>query len=364
MSAAVSILTAVPPEHPGGVETFVRQLQSGLQARGYQVNIVHRGNSLPGWMRHPSNGVSRSLHTTLSGYYVGRAARRQGGSQATISNGAIGWYLPLRRNGARHIHFYHGTYRGQAEALRPLLSPAGYVKMKWWDSMVLERASGRGKVCMANSDQTSDEVKRFFGLDAATVWLPLDTAAFRPLNRDECRARLGLPVAGAVALFVGSAHPQKGFPVIQSLMEQMDEVQWAVALRGPLPRGWEPAPSVRVLQDVAHDELPLFYSAADVLVCPSRYEPFGYVVAEALACGTPVVASPGGASRAFLDREPLSDLLVAHHGDTSGFAAAVRRVLSDPQRYRRAVLETARPRIEQWMAPPNWWRRFGEVSGL
>ena len=45
---------------------------------------------------------------------------------------------------------------------------------------------------------------------------------------------------------------------------------------------------------MAHDELPLYYSAADVVVVPSYYESFGLVAVEAMACGTPVVASRVG----------------------------------------------------------------------
>jgi D-inositol-3-phosphate glycosyltransferase len=45
---------------------------------------------------------------------------------------------------------------------------------------------------------------------------------------------------------------------------------------------------------VEHDELPLYYNAADVCVVPSYYESFGLVAVEAMACGTPVVASRVG----------------------------------------------------------------------
>jgi D-inositol-3-phosphate glycosyltransferase len=45
---------------------------------------------------------------------------------------------------------------------------------------------------------------------------------------------------------------------------------------------------------VQHDRLPLYYSAADVCVVPSYYESFGLVAVEAMACGTPVVASRVG----------------------------------------------------------------------
>jgi len=45
---------------------------------------------------------------------------------------------------------------------------------------------------------------------------------------------------------------------------------------------------------VRHEDLPLYYSAADVCVVPSHHETFGLVALESLACGTPVVATRVG----------------------------------------------------------------------
>jgi D-inositol-3-phosphate glycosyltransferase len=46
---------------------------------------------------------------------------------------------------------------------------------------------------------------------------------------------------------------------------------------------------------VDHEDMPVYYSAADVLALPSHYESFGLVVLESLACGTPVVTTQVGA---------------------------------------------------------------------
>lgn len=366
MNREVFILTAEAPEGPGGVEHFVRELGKGLTSCGYRVRFFHRQNCVPAWLRAPANRWMRYLSDVLMGYWIGRAAARQlgNGVAAAISNGPVGWFPFRCRAGAKWIHFYHGTYRGQAEAIRPWITPLGYLKLKWWDAMVLERASGWRKLCLANSDQTRDEVARFFRWNAATLWLPLDTSSFRPLDRNACRDALGLPRDAVVGLFVGSAEPAKGLPVVQQLVREFEDVHWLVVLRGGPPVRFPDGRRVSVLKDLAQDHLPSVYSAADFLLCPSRYESFGYVVAEAVACGLPVIASPGGASRALLDQPPLDELLVAAADDAAAFAAGVRRVLADPARYRSAILERARARVEAWMAPENWWRCFRHVSGL
>jgi glycosyltransferase involved in cell wall biosynthesis len=113
-----------------------------------------------------------------------------------------------------------------------------------------------------------------------------------------------------------------------------------------------------------NEKIPLLYSAADFALSPSRYDAFPYAVCEALACGSPVIASPSGASTLFLKEPPLNRFLVSSADATREFLEAAREVLRDPALYRKAVIENIRPRIEEIMSPANWWRRFLEVTGL
>lgn len=366
VSRTVFILTAEPPEGLGGAEHFMRELIGGLEARGYRTEVFHRGNSEPTWLSKRTGPLGQKIAGTLLGYWVGRNAQRHitADVAAVISNSTVG-YLPLRfLQPSKKIHFCHGTYRGQSQAIRPLISFGGYLYLKWWDSMVLERLSGCEKLILTNSEQVSEEVSRFFGQKSVAVWLPIDTEHFRPLDVAASRSALGLPMGKPIGLFVGSVHPMKGFPVVESLIERLPEVHWVLALRGDLPNGKKMMPNARLLRNVPHNLLPTLYSAADFSVCPSLYEPFGYVVAESLVCGTPAIASPGGASRLFLREPPMNRLLVSNPNARGGFLEAVREVLREPGLYRRAVIEQVRPRIEERMALRNWWRRFCEVTGL
>jgi glycosyltransferase involved in cell wall biosynthesis len=119
-----------------------------------------------------------------------------------------------------------------------------------------------------------------------------------------------------------------------------------------------------MLQNVSHEQLSSLYNAASFSLCPSLYEGYGYVVAESLSCGTPVIASPGGASRLFLKDQPFNQLLIEDPNDFSSFQNAVREVLAKPEYYRREVIEQIRPQIEKLMRPDNWWRRFSRAAGL
>lgn len=366
MSKTVFILASEPPQGLGGVESFVREMSQGLEARGYRVQIFHRGNSEPAWLTLRTGRFGKKLAGSLLWYWIGRNAQRHMTDDvvAVISNSDIGYYRLRRASPMKSIHFYHGTYRGQSKAIRPFVKYSGYLYMKWWSSMVLERLSGRGKLVLTNSEQVCDEVSRFFGYSSIAMWCPINTERFKPQDVAASRAAFGLPKEKPIGLFVGSVHPMKGFPIVQSLISRLPEVHWVVALRGDCPNESNFGSNVTILQNVPHDRVSVLYSAADFSVCPSLYEPFGYVVAEALACGTPVIASPGGASRLFLRESPVDQLLISGQDAAEGFLAAVRVLLSDPGAYRRAVIEGVRPKVQALLEPENWWRRFFQVTGL
>jgi glycosyltransferase involved in cell wall biosynthesis len=101
---------------------------------------------------------------------------------------------------------------------------------------------------------------------------------------------------------------------------------------------------------VPDELLPAVYSAAEVLAFPSLYEGFGLPILEAMACGTPVVASrasclPEVAEGAALLIEPTS---------VEGLTSALEQVISDPALHARLV-EQGRERAAEYS-----WRRAAE----
>jgi len=137
----------------------------------------------------------------------------------------------------------------------------------------------------------------------------VDLELFQPVNKTEARRRLGFDPQDILILFVGRFAPLKGIDrLVASLsyLRNLNRVKLVVAggngskQEGPFRQGSEarrdePQRPILFPGRIEQSRLPLYYSAADLLVLPSQYESFGLVALEALACGTPVVATPVGA---------------------------------------------------------------------
>ena len=147
----------------------------------------------------------------------------------------------------------------------------------------------------------------------------VNTDRFYPIPMDEAKEVVGIPKEDRMVLFVGRIEPLKG---IDTLIEAMAMLKikckkcphYLVIIGGENDSQEERFSSemerLKILshelgiEDViifsgkrGQDSLPYYYSAAEVVVMPSHYESFGMVALEAMACGTPVIASEVGGLR-------------------------------------------------------------------
>ncbi|HEY7834486.1 MAG TPA: glycosyltransferase [Ktedonobacterales bacterium] len=219
-----------------------------------------------------------------------------------------------------------------------------------------------------------DQIERIYGLTAGRIEVipcGVDLRAFTPgtpAQRLAARASLGLSDE-PVLLSVGRLDPIKGSDVLLEAMAQM-RTPATLLLVGGNPRG-DPelerlraraaelglAERVRLPGAIAQPRLPRFYRAADVLVVASRYESFGLVAVEALACGTPVVAARVGGLPSLV-RDGENGVLVPWRCPEV-FAAALDALLTDAPRLRR-LRAAARPSVERF----DWHRIGDQVRAL
>jgi D-inositol-3-phosphate glycosyltransferase len=146
----------------------------------------------------------------------------------------------------------------------------------------------------------------------------VDLDRFKPMNQAEARAYLGLPLEHRPILFVGRIQPLKGIDILIKALALVKQREPAIAQAICLSIiGGDPNPDSQLEQaeferlktlsaelDMGElitflgakdqDTLVYYYSAAEMIVVPSHYESFGMVALEAMACGTPVIASNVG----------------------------------------------------------------------
>ena len=159
----------------------------------------------------------------------------------------------------------------------------------------------------------------------------VDTSHFYPIPADEARQFIGLAPDARMILFVGRIEPLKGVAtLIQAvaclrLKNLKEPVHLAVIGGDPEAASAEISQEMVRLQNLCdeltigkmvvflgkrgQDTLPYYYSAAEVVVMPSHYESFGMVALEAMACGTPVIASQVG-GLAFLVQDGVTGYTV------------------------------------------------------
>jgi glycosyltransferase involved in cell wall biosynthesis len=140
------------------------------------------------------------------------------------------------------------------------------------------------------------------GMDAGKImvhYTGLDQGRFAPRDRAAEKARLG--ISGPMVLSVGALIPRKNQALLIEALPQLPSVTLCLAGQGTSESDYRTLASklgvadrVRFMGNVPHDDLPALFAAADVMALVSQSEGLANAWVEALACGTPVVASNVG----------------------------------------------------------------------
>lgn len=161
----------------------------------------------------------------------------------------------------------------------------------------------------------------------------VDLNFFRPTERDTLRADLG--IRGPLLLSVGNLVTSKGHDLTLRALALLADVHLAIAGEGPehavlqkLAAELGITQRVHFLGNLPQTKLPELYSAADVMVLASSREGWANVLLEAMACGTPVVATAVGGTPEVVT-SPAAGLLL-HVRNPQALADAVSRLLAAP----------------------------------
>lgn len=326
--------------------------RAGAEVHLVSHHVAHPLSAHPNvtWHRVPRPFGRHALGSPLlcrRGRQVAGEVARAGGT-VVVNGGNCLW------DDVNWVHFVHNRPASEK-------TTGSLVRRQWtrWnqrrDRRRERQALGRARLIITNSDLTKNQLVAGMSIDsglARTIYLGIDPEAFHPSEaavRVDARRSLGLPTDRPLVAFVGalSLDRRKGFDVLfdawcRCLADGGWDAVLVVAGTGPELAYW----SRRVAESGREQDIrmlgftkavPTLLAAADLLVSPTRFEPYGYGVHEAICCGLPafVTRCAGIAERFPAD---LHDLLLNDPPDAMQLYSRLKDWHKDIDGYRRRVV--------------------------
>jgi D-inositol-3-phosphate glycosyltransferase len=349
LSMHTSPLAALGGKETGGMNVYVRELARKLGERGWQVDIYTRLRDPGAPVIYDEPGPAcRTIHIPA-------------GPLGAIDRRTLFQYLPEFVQGILNFSADEGLEYDLIHSHYWLSGWAARELKKVWDLPIVHmfHTLGRMKDSVAksakereatNRGMVEQEIMQF--ADRIVAATPLDRQQmldyydvdegkivvvpcgvnlerFHPIPRETAREKLGLANGRRLILFVGRMDPVKGLDVLLEAMcelsrrlERFRAKNLSLAIIGGdkenqlealmddakclqnIVRDFQLDDLIMFIGSLSQETLPYYYSASEVCVMPSLYESFGMVALEAMACGTPVIASRvGGLTYTIRDAE-------------------------------------------------------------
>ncbi len=331
----------------GGMSVYVREVAQALGRLGHRIDI---------FTQHSSDRQDPVIDL----YDNVRLIHLSGGVNGNIAKSDLYEYLP---NLLFDLKSFQSRQRVAYDVVHShywLSGVLGAMIQEWWHvphlvtyhtiGVVKNRVNHTEKeseVRLANEKRLADVCDgivvpsakekeyliQYYDAQPDKIWVipcGVNLERFKPVDKAFARRRLAFSNEAIIVLYVGRYSPVKG---LDHLFKALSYLGHLDSLRLVLVGGdsehsrmYEHLQSVAKGLNIHHrlvfagrirqEILPVYYSAADVLVVPSHYESFGLVTLEALACGTPVVATPVGAMKTVIQEGVtgyVADNLDARH---------------------------------------------------
>ena len=316
-----------------GSDVYTRRLAEALTAYGHTVHVQefhHAFQYAPFLLKSisPPSGVDIAIANSWNAF----AFRRRGVKLIAVEHHCV---FDPAYNAYRSVpqRVFHGLMVRRFE--------------RW--------SFGSADCVLAVSEYTAAVVSRLFQLPDVTVVLnAIETQFYTPGERDDAP-----PTGPFRLLFVGNLSRRKGADLLEPVMTRLGQGFELVYTRGlrkvsPLP----PAVNMTALAPLSDEALREEYRRADALIFPSRLEGFGYCAAEALSCGTPVVASRSSSLPELVEHGVTGSL--CRQDDVSAFVEAIRSLAKD-RRKLASMSASARSQAAERFSMETMAVKYSEV---
>lgn len=176
------------------------------------------------------------------------------------------------------------------------------------------------------SRYTRKKLEEVFGYsDSHMIYCGIDRSLFTPSRED--KAEWNIDEETTVLLYVGNHLRRKGADLLEPIMRELGDDFLLLTTAGLRTRQQTLADNIRSLGRIGVRDLVRVYNLCDMLLFPSRLEGFGLCVAEAMACGRPVVTTNTSSLPELVEQDKGG--VLCEIDDVSGFAQAVRYLSED-----------------------------------
>ena len=361
----ILVVSGIWPPDVGGPASHAPDVAAFLAARGHSVEVVTTAAAAPAAESYPVHWVSRTLPKGVIHMRTGlEVARRARAADVVYTTGMFGrsaggaslvmrpYVLKLTADPAFERARRRGMIGGNVDEFQRAAVGPSIRALRVARDLELRHAAH-----VFTPSAYLREVAMGWGVDPGRVSvLPNPSPPIPPLPpREELRASLGM--TGPTLAFAGRLTAQKSLELTLAAVAAVEGVSLVIAgdgderprlerLAGERVRFVGPQPRERVVE---------LFAAADASILSSSWENFPHTVVEALAVGTPVIATTAGGVAEVVTNEENGLLVPA--GDADGLAAAVRRYFEDAA-LRARLRAHAKASVERY-APQ---RVFGELE--
>lgn len=347
VNTSLRILQFGPTLYQGGVAVAIKQLSLDMARMGQEVMLIGNGGE----------GIDTLIDAGVNYQHLSWSSNI---SSLLNSVNQVRQYLNSFRPHIIHVHGRAPSLICRLAGRQPdwftmhntqLTDKVGLLDM----GFIRQYFSPMGHRVFALNQQAADYLTANLCVKPESIKIisnGVDCEYFRPplpSERAKARRHFGVKGSETIALFVGRFHFSKQPEAVVALAAAardagLTDVRFMLVGTGPLEEEIRQRIHAQKLEDICqiHDWMdPLgAYWAADVLLMPSLYEGFGFVAAEALACGCPVLRTESGGSELMI-REGVTGFGCQTNQDD--FVAKGLEVLQN-----RDKLQKMRPKARAW----------------